>query len=182
MLEPFDQQKVLNTTDPIFFTGGVPAPDSLVTIEAYDPNGDTWETIVSTLSTDFTVDAKGTELFTWEEWVTIPEKYWTKDCASTGYVARVRSTYPFGDQINYQISIEQDVASCYDQSADFQEFIGNCHSSQSPTARVYTEDFRDFGQECVDRINKLRALEGLGPLQRYKEKECDADKDSQGDL
>ena len=48
MLKPFDQEKVPNTTDPILFTGGVPAPDSLVTIEAYDPSGGTWETIAST--------------------------------------------------------------------------------------------------------------------------------------
>ena len=174
MIAPYDQAKVESKTEQVQFTGGVPNPDAPVTVEAYDPNGKKWDQIGSATSAALPFDAKGTDMYSWSVWITIPEKYWAHECASTGYAAKVRSKWPLGELI----SVDEDVADCWNDSADFGEFYWDCRSSQSPVARVYTEDFRDFGQECVERINKLRALEGLGPLQRYKEKECAADADA----
>ena len=174
MLVPYDQTRIASKTEQVQFTGGVPNPDEPVTVEAYDPNGKKWEQIGSATSSEPPFDAKGTDMYSWTVWLTIPEKYWAHECASTGYTAKVRSSWSLGEMI----SVDEDVADCWNDSTDFSDFFLNCRSSQTPVARVYTNDYRDFGQECVDRINKLRALEGLGPLQRYKEKECAADADA----
>ena len=171
---PYDQFEVQDIHEVIAFEGVVMEPGKEVSIQAYLSDIDDFEEFAKATSVDSPRDAKGSDVYLWSEWLSIPEKYWMKDCASDGNYAIVRAkTSDYG-----LISVEEDWHHCYDQYEKFGEFLLNCGSSQSPNARIYTKDYRDFGQECVDMINALRALENLPPLTRYKDKECDADGDA----
>ena len=168
---PIDKYEVEDIYEEIPFSGGVIGPNVDISILAYNQDIDDFEEIATASSIGIPQDLKGYDIYHWSESVAIPEKYWMDDCASEGRFAVVRAK-----TLNYDlISLEQGYKNCFNQSDTFMDFISDCASSQNPNARYYTKDYRDFGQECVDRINTLRALEGLAPLQRYKERECVAD-------
>ena len=173
MIAPFDQQKVGTRPDPIVFAGGALTPNTEVVIEALDPQGNDWETIGRATSMDYPSDIEGTDMYSWTTTITIKNKYWVNDCASRGYHARVRARIGTA----YLASVDEDAEDCYDR-VGYANFLSECAASESPAARVYTNNYRDFGQECVNAINDLRAREGLPALTRYKEKECDADNDA----
>ena len=173
MIVPFDQQTVGTRSDPVVFAGGVFTPNAEVVIEALDPQGNDWETIGRATSVDYPSDIEGTEMYYWTTTVTIANKYWVQDCASKGFHASVRSRIGGA----YLASVEEDAEECYDR-VGAANFLSECTAPESPAARVYTANYRDFGQECANVINDLRAREGLPALTRYKEKECDADEDA----
>ena len=162
-------------TKPILFMGGVSYDKEKITIEAYHPTLKSWDYRGETIS--------GGQSWTWNEysayaWIThlaIPSEYWAKSqkCATVGDSALVRSKGAISGDL---VSFRQDVVDCmFDNPSTF---LSDCKAPQSPAVRVGGLDFRDFGKECVDEINRVRAKEGKPLLKRYEAEECNADDDS----
>jgi hypothetical protein len=170
MLTPHDEEKTASDQE-VLFSGAFPASQAKITIQAY---GNKWEEIGNTTSTSLKLSTKFGTWYVWSMRKKIPAQFWIHSCASAGEHTRVRSRFAFG----YLSSVQKDFSSCYSGIDTYWEFVSQCTAPQSPVARVYTPDYRDFGKECVDRINTLRATEGLGPLVRHVPGECDADKDA----
>ena len=115
---------------------------------------------------------------------------WT--CATVGDTSLVRAkTGQYSTIVNYAgyapVIDLRSAHDCYnahprtDPVTSYNPFLYYCQTSDSPIAVYHSLDYRDFGKECVQKINELRKLDGKPPLQEYKEGECDADSDAKCD-
>ncbi len=168
-----------------YFSGDVSSPSTNITIQALNPQTNNWENIGQTTS----MNSPGP--YAWSTWLVIPDKYWKAQqrevppqynpqsgcpspppqpgvCAIINWSALVRSVSPQGplDSLKtWDCLVSSPITSS-----------SKCLSPQSPAASV--TDYTNFGQACVDQINKIRAAEGRPPLQRYVDGECTADSDA----
>jgi hypothetical protein len=189
MVGPSEWGPVVDKTKPVQFVGGaggVP-PNTLITIQAYDPVTMNWFDLPGGETTSQEWRGMNGDLppsYWWGTWLVIPSQYWAEgqECASTGESALVRSKWSGG----ILPSVTNDWVSCYVN--DPVGFPSNCLSPKSPNVRVGSLNYHDFGKECGDFINHIRAVENnywksqpvnrfgeILPLQIYETGECEAD-------
>jgi hypothetical protein len=174
MLVPYADMDPVDKTKPVQFVGAVITPNSTVTIQAQDPQSKGWSNIgqATSLGSDF---PGGSSQYIWSTWLTIPSKYWTEGqiCASTGESALVRSQW---NSVSLPTTTK-DAGNCYSNHPGA-DFLTYCKGPESPNVRVGALGYRDFGKECANRINYIRALEGKPALEIDEAGECVADSDA----
>jgi hypothetical protein len=174
MLLPNSASRV-DKTQPVLFLGGVKAPNVPITIEAKIPQNNNWDKLGTIISPNYKVFGYGSDsAYLWFDTLMIPPQYWAQgqECASTGESALVRAKWDAGELP----SVRGDVLACYSQHPG-DGFFSHC--TKSGGVRVGALDYRDFGQECADLINRIRYKEGKTPLQIDEAGECGADKNAQ---
>lgn len=164
---PYDKQRVQQTDEKLQFWGFYILPSVPIEIESYDATTNSWGVLAKAQSSSvpLAVSHEGQEMYIWNKFSTIPDKYW--NAGITGKRSLVRAT---GGGFNL-ISVREGAGNCYFDSTGLIDFASRCSAPESPLARIFTEDYAGVDAGCtaeagklVRLVNEYRAQNGLSKI------------------
>jgi hypothetical protein len=142
LLSPTDDQRVSSTAEPLTFSGLIPEANAPVQARAWDFAANAMRNVGPVVRSSATpsVVPGTTPLYGWSVYRTLEPRFWRSGptgghCAVFGAVATVAG------RVADAITVEPNWRECWNANPTVSGFHGNCSSSNSPVAKIYTRDW-----------------------------------------